>query len=195
MIGYRKAPAAKTPNEIALDDLLAGFTLCYYRNSSPWKPFVDHSQNTDQYCRLHFIVRLFDSETIGAGCCRLSVAGMDRALRANVITKSGKAERREMWMLLLDKTGTITIGNRKATNFLPAHGVEEDHFIRSVALSPGRNPEGKLILELAGGYAKFPTHNYPRFTNSPPKQEVRELMDGQHPQGRGRCHTSCICEN
>jgi K+-transporting ATPase ATPase B chain len=79
---------------------------------------------------------------------------MDRALRANVITKSGKAVETagDIDTLLLDKTGTITIGNRKATNFYPANGIDEKHFIRCVVLSSyvDETPEGKSIIELAG---------------------------------------------
>ncbi len=78
---------------------------------------------------------------------------MDRALRANVITKSGKAVETagDLDTLLLDKTGTITIGNRKATNFYFADGIEESHFIRCAVLSSmaDETPEGKSIIELA----------------------------------------------
>ena len=79
---------------------------------------------------------------------------MDRALRANVITKSGKAVETagDIDVLLLDKTGTITIGNRKATRFYPAQGISEDDFIKSAVLSSlaDDTPEGKSIVELAG---------------------------------------------
>jgi high-affinity K+ transport system ATPase subunit B len=78
---------------------------------------------------------------------------MDRALRANVITKSGKAVETagDIDTLLLDKTGTITIGNRKATHFWPSNGIEKSHFITSAALSSiaDETPEGKSIIELA----------------------------------------------
>nr|WP_287425109.1 hypothetical protein [Candidatus Brachybacter algidus] len=79
---------------------------------------------------------------------------MDRALRANVITKSGKAVETagDIDVLLLDKTGTITIGNRKATHFYPANGIDSTHFIKCVVLSSmsDETPEGKSIIELAG---------------------------------------------
>ena len=79
---------------------------------------------------------------------------MDRALKANVIAKSGKAVETagDLDVLLLDKTGTITIGNRKATHFYPAKGVSQEQFIRSVVLSSytDETPEGKSIIELAG---------------------------------------------
>lgn len=77
---------------------------------------------------------------------------MDRALRANVITKSGKAVETagDVDTLLLDKTGTITIGNRKATRFYPSAGVDEQHFVRACMLSSlsDETPEGKSIVEL-----------------------------------------------
>ena len=78
---------------------------------------------------------------------------MDRALRANVITKSGKAVETagDIDVLLLDKTGTITIGNRKATHFWPAPGVEMHEFVERATLSSltDETPEGKSIVELA----------------------------------------------
>ncbi len=92
---------------------------------------------------------------------------MDRALRANVITKSGKAVETagDIDVLLLDKTGTITIGNRKATNFYPAHKIDEAAFIKAVVLSSlaDDTPEGKSIIELAGIDTKNFNLNNPRF--------------------------------
>lgn len=77
---------------------------------------------------------------------------MDRALRANVITKSGKAVETagDIDTLLLDKTGTITIGNRKATNFYPVAGIDEREFIEACLMSSlsDETPEGKSIVEL-----------------------------------------------
>uniref|UniRef100_UPI003A8FC755 potassium-transporting ATPase subunit KdpB n=1 Tax=Flavobacterium sp. TaxID=239 RepID=UPI003A8FC755 len=82
------------------------------------------------------------------------IAGMDRALRANVITKSGKAVETagDIDVLLLDKTGTITIGNRKATHFHAAQGVDEKLFVKAAVLSSlaDETPEGKSIIELSG---------------------------------------------
>jgi K+-transporting ATPase ATPase B chain len=91
--------------------------------------------------------------TIGGLLSAIGIAGMDRALRANVITKSGKAVETagDIDVLLLDKTGTITIGNRKATNFYPAQGMEENEFtmICILASKADETPEGKSIIELA----------------------------------------------
>src|SRR4029079_11639714 len=92
--------------------------------------------------------------TIGGLLSAIGIAGMDRALRANVITKSGKAVETagDIDTLLLDKTGTITIGNRKATNFYPVNGIAPKEFIKAVVLSSmaDETPEGKSIIELAG---------------------------------------------
>jgi K+-transporting ATPase ATPase B chain len=84
----------------------------------------------------HLFVCLIPT-TIGGLLSAIGIAGMDRALRANVITKSGKAVETagDIDVLLLDKTGTITIGNRKATNFYPANGIDEKHFIKCVVFS------------------------------------------------------------
>ena len=91
--------------------------------------------------------------TIGGLLSAIGIAGMDRALRANVITKSGKAVETagDIDVLLLDKTGTITIGNRKATHFYPAPGVDNNNFIEACVMSSlaDETPEGKSILELA----------------------------------------------
>src|SRR6202012_4466394 len=90
---------------------------------------------------------------IGGLLSAIGIAGMDRALRANVITKSGKAVETagDLDVLLLDKTGTITIGNRKATNFYPANNINEADFVRACVLSSlaDETPEGKSIVELA----------------------------------------------
>ena len=90
--------------------------------------------------------------TIGGLLSAIGIAGMDRALRANVITKSGKAVETagDIDTLLLDKTGTITIGNRKATKFYPVNGVSPKDFLRLCVLSSAADetPEGKSIVEL-----------------------------------------------
>ena len=161
------ASRQKTPNEIALTILLAGFTLVFIIVTITLKPFADYSQTPINIAAFISLFVCLIPTTIGGLLSAIGIAGMDRALHANVITKSGKAVETagDVDVLLLDKTGTITIGNRKATNFYPAHGVEEDHFIRSVALSSlaDETPEGKSILELAGVDAQSFQLNYPRF--------------------------------
>jgi K+-transporting ATPase ATPase B chain len=92
--------------------------------------------------------------TIGGLLSAIGIAGMDRALRANVITKSGKAVETagDIDVLLLDKTGTITIGNRKATHFYAASEIDEKQLIKASVLSSiaDETPEGKSIIELGG---------------------------------------------
>lgn len=148
------ASRQKTPNEIALTILLAGFTLVFIIVTVTLKPFGDYAQTPITIAAFISLFVCLIPTTIGGLLSAIGIAGMDRALRANVITKSGKAVETagDIDVLLLDKTGTITIGNRKATNFYPAPGVEEDHFIKSVVLSSlaDDTPEGKSIIELGG---------------------------------------------
>ncbi|MCZ2085244.1 MAG: potassium-transporting ATPase subunit KdpB [Flavobacteriales bacterium] len=147
------ASRQKTPNEIALTILLAGFTLVFIIVTVTLKPFADYSQTPITIAAFISLFVCLIPTTIGGLLSAIGIAGMDRALRANVITKSGKAVETagDIDVLLLDKTGTITIGNRKATNFYPSNGIEEADFIKSAALSSlaDETPEGKSILELA----------------------------------------------
>lgn len=148
------ASRKKTPNEIALTILLAGFTLVFIIVTITLKPFGDYANTPITIAAFISLFVCLIPTTIGGLLSAIGIAGMDRALRANVITKSGKAVETagDVDVLLLDKTGTITIGNRKATHFHLANGVEEKHFIKSVVLSSmaDETPEGKSIIELAG---------------------------------------------
>lgn len=147
------ASRQKTPNEIALTILLAGFTLVFIIVTVTLKPFADYADTPITIAAFISLFVCLIPTTIGGLLSAIGIAGMDRALRANVITKSGKAVETagDIDVLLLDKTGTITIGNRKATHFYPANGIDEKHFINSVALSSlaDETPEGKSIIELA----------------------------------------------
>ncbi len=148
------ASRQKTPNEIALTILLAGFTLVFIIVVVTLKPFADFAQTPITVAAFISLFVCLIPTTIGGLLSAIGIAGMDRALRANVITKSGKAVETagDVDVLLLDKTGTITIGNRKATKFYPVNGVDEKHFLKSVVLSSmaDETPEGKSIIELAG---------------------------------------------
>ena len=142
----------KTPNEIALTILLAGFTLVFVIVCASLKPFADYiGANITIAAFISLFVCLIPT-TIGGLLSAIGIAGMDRALRANVITKSGKAVETagDIDTLLLDKTGTITIGNRKATRFYPAQGGDSGSFVRMCVLSSvaDQTPEGKSIVEL-----------------------------------------------
>lgn len=147
------ASRQKTPNEIALTILLAGFTLIFIIVCVTLKPFGDYANTPITIAAFISLFVCLIPTTIGGLLSAIGIAGMDRALRANVITKSGKAVETagDLDTLLLDKTGTITIGNRKATQFYPVSGIAKDDFIRAAVLSSisDDTPEGKSILELA----------------------------------------------
>jgi K+-transporting ATPase ATPase B chain len=148
------ASRQKTPNEIALTILLAGFTLIFIIVCVALKPFADYANTPITIAALISLFVCLIPTTIGGLLSAIGIAGMDRALRANVIAKSGRAVETagDIDTLLLDKTGTITIGNRKATNFYPAPGVKQADMVRIAALSSlaDETPEGKSIVELAG---------------------------------------------
>lgn len=143
----------KTPNEIALTILLASFTLIFLMVTVTLKPLSDFANTTVTITALISLFVCLIPTTIGGLLSAIGIAGMDRALRANVIAKSGKAVENagDIDVVLLDKTGTITIGNRKATNFYPLDGVDNKEFIKHCFLSSlsDPTPEGKSIVELS----------------------------------------------
>lgn len=168
----------RTPNEIALSLVLAAFTLIFLIVTVALWPMATHAENymqaylatespvkslgTDVPTLVALLVCLIPT-TIGALLAAIGIAGMDRALRANVIAKSGRAVEvaGDVDTLLLDKTGTITIGNRQATRFLPAANYTALELARlsAIASLADQTPEGKSIVELyrkmtaAGGSA------------------------------------------
>lgn len=146
------ASRQKTPNEIALTILLAVFTLVFLIVCITLKPVADY---TGTFISIASFLSLFVClipTTIGGLLSAIGIAGMDRALRANVITKSGKAVEvaGDVDTLLLDKTGTITIGNRKATEFYPVKGMDMQAFIEACLMSSVSDdtPEGKSVIDL-----------------------------------------------
>ncbi|MEM8522784.1 potassium-transporting ATPase subunit KdpB [Flavobacterium sp. PL12] len=147
------ASRQKTPNEIALTILLAGFTLVFIIVCVTLKPLADYSNVNITIASFIALFVCLIPTTIGGLLSAIGIAGMDRALRANVITKSGRAVETagDIDVLLLDKTGTITIGNRKATHFYPAPGILEEQLIKAAFLSSisDETPEGKSIVELS----------------------------------------------
>ena len=185
----------KTPNEIALTILLAGFTLVFVIVCATLKPFADYvGANITVAAFISLFVCLIPT-TIGGLLSAIGIAGMDRALRANVITKSGKAVETagDLDTLLLDKTGTITIGNRKATKFYPVRGVDAKAFTRLCVLSSvsDQTPEGKSIVELgaAAGHASRPDgtggRSHGRASRPRPRCSGVDMPDGTpNPQGR-----------
>lgn len=147
------ASRQKTPNEIALTILLAAFTLIFIIVCVTLKPFADYANTPITIAAFISLFVCLIPTTIGGLLSAIGIAGMDRALRANVIAKSGKAVETagDIDVLLLDKTGTITIGNRKATNFWPADGIDTTDFISNCVFASlaDNTPEGKSIVELA----------------------------------------------
>lgn len=146
------ASRKKTPNEIALTILLAGFTLVFVVVCGTLKPLADYAGAQITIAAFISLFVCLIPTTIGGLLSAIGIAGMDRALRANVITKSGKAVETagDIDTLLLDKTGTITIGNRKATQFYPVAGVDEHSFVQACLMASlsDETPEGKSIVEL-----------------------------------------------
>jgi K+-transporting ATPase ATPase B chain len=159
------ASRQKTPNEIALTILLASFTLVFIIVCVTLKPFADYAQTPITIAALISLFVCLIPTTIGGLLSAIGIAGMDRALRANVITKSGKAVETagDIDVLLLDKTGTITIGNRKATNFYPTAGTVIKKFTDACVLSSlsDDTPEGKSIIELARAQDTHVIHTAP----------------------------------
>lgn len=161
------ASRQKTPNEIALTILLAGFTLVFIIVCITLHPFAAYANTPIPIAAYISLFVCLIPTTIGGLLSAIGISGMDRALRANVVAKSGKAVETagDIDTLLLDKTGTITIGNRKATHLYPADGIDEKHLTKCVVLSSFADdtPEGKSIIELAGVNPLSYQVNNPKF--------------------------------
>lgn len=147
------ASRQKSPNEIALIILLSGLTMMFLIVTVTLEPFGRYANTPIAIASLVALFVCLIPTTIGGLLSAIGIAGMDRALRANVISKSGKAVETagDIDTLLLDKTGTITIGNRKATNFYSLNAMDEKTLIKFCAMSSltDETPEGKSIIELA----------------------------------------------
>lgn len=153
------AKRQKTPNEIALTILLSGFTIMFLIVTVTLEPFGRYANTPIAIASLISLFVCLIPTTIGGLLSAIGIAGMDRALRANIIAKSGRAVETagDIDVLLLDKTGTITIGNRKATNFYNVNdssvtdGMPDREFIKYCVMSSisDDTPEGKSIIELA----------------------------------------------
>jgi potassium-transporting ATPase ATP-binding subunit len=170
------AKRQRTPNEIALSIVLSAFTLIFLIVTATLWPMAKHAENymaeargggviaslgTDIPTLVALLVCLIPT-TIGALLAAIGIAGMDRALRANIIAKSGKAVEvaGDVDTLLLDKTGTITMGNRRATRFVPCGEFSAADLGRLAALASASDetPEGKSIVTL------YQTQQSSRFT-------------------------------
>ena len=143
----------KTPNEIALTIVLAAFSIIFLIVTATLYPMARYFDLTLDIPTLIALLVCLIPTTIGALLAAIGIAGMDRALMANILAKSGKAVELagDVDTLLLDKTGTITIGNRRATHFAPLGVSTERHVARLAGLASmaDQTPEGKSILDLA----------------------------------------------
>ncbi|MEK7888359.1 potassium-transporting ATPase subunit KdpB [Burkholderia contaminans] len=164
----------RTPNEIALTLVLSAFTLIFLIVVVPLWPMALnaerymtsylglseplHSLGTDVPTLVALLVCLIPT-TIGALLAAIGIAGMDRALRANIIAKSGKAVEvaGDIDTVVLDKTGTITIGNRRATGFMPVGSADENELKRLASLASygDPTPEGKSIVSVVSPLAPY----------------------------------------
>jgi potassium-transporting ATPase ATP-binding subunit len=171
MIGLVEgAVRQKTPNEVALTILLVGMTIIFVIVVATLEPFAIFSGTTIPVAFLAALLVTLIPTTIGGLLSAIGIAGMDRLVRANVIAKSGRAVEAsgDVDTLLLDKTGTITFGNRMADEFVPLPGVSERELADAAALASlsDETPEGKSIVEFAAR----------RYGIGPPADQVREFI-------------------
>jgi potassium-transporting ATPase ATP-binding subunit len=143
----------KTPNEIALNILLAGLTIIFLLATVTLQPFAMFADAEQNVIILVALLVCLIPTTIGALLSAIGIAGMDRLVRRNVLAMSGRAVEAagDCATLLLDKTGTITFGNREADAFIPANGVAEQEFADAAQLSSlaDETPEGRSIVVFA----------------------------------------------
>jgi potassium-transporting ATPase ATP-binding subunit len=154
MIGLVEgARRQKTPNEIALNILLAGLTLIFIIVIVTLQPFAIYSHAPQSVTVLIALLVCLIPTTIGGLLSAIGIAGMDRLVRHNVLAMSGRAVEAagDVDTLLLDKTGTITLGNRQAAEFLPMPGVTEQELadVAQLASLADETPEGRSIVVLA----------------------------------------------
>jgi K+-transporting ATPase ATPase B chain len=147
------AERQKTPNEIALNILLAGLTVIFLLAVVTLQPFAIYSGSPQTIFVLVSLLVCLIPTTIGGLLSAIGIAGMDRLVQHNVLAMSGRAVEAagDVDTLLLDKTGTITLGNRQATEFIAAPGVSNDQLADAAQLSslPDETPEGRSIVVLA----------------------------------------------
>ncbi|HKN33669.1 MAG TPA: potassium-transporting ATPase subunit KdpB [Terriglobales bacterium] len=147
------AERQKTPNEIALNILLAGLTIIFLLAVVTLQPFAIYSGSPQTVFVLVSLLVCLIPTTIGGLLSAIGIAGMDRLVQHNVLAMSGRAVEAagDVNTLLLDKTGTITLGNRQAARFVPAPGVAENELADAAQLSSlaDETPEGRSIVVLA----------------------------------------------
>ncbi|HXC83737.1 MAG TPA: potassium-transporting ATPase subunit KdpB [Trebonia sp.] len=189
------ASRQKTPNEVALNVLLASLTLIFVLAVVTLQPMAYYSGAPQNLIILVALIVALIPTTIGALLSAIGIAGMDRLVQRNVLALSGRAVEAagDVNTLLLDKTGTITIGNRQATEFLPVSGVEVAQLADAAQLSSlaDETPEGRSIVVLAKnqfgirerGAGELPGAEFVPFTAQTRMSGVN-LADGR--AGRGR---------
>jgi potassium-transporting ATPase ATP-binding subunit len=147
------AERQKTPNEIALNILLAGLTIVFIFATATLPSYATYAGGTISIVVLVALFVTLIPTTIGALLSAIGIAGMDRLVRFNVLAMSGRAVEAagDVDTLLLDKTGTITLGNRQATEFKPLHGTTEQELADAAQLASlaDETPEGRSIVVLA----------------------------------------------
>ncbi len=147
------AERQRTPNEIALNILLAGLTIVFLLAVVTLQPFAVYSGSPQTVFVLVSLLVCLIPTTIGGLLSAIGIAGMDRLVQHNVLAMSGRAVEAagDVNTLLLDKTGTITLGNRQAADFIAAPGVSNDQLANAAQLSslPDETPEGRSIVVLA----------------------------------------------
>lgn len=149
------ASRQKTPNEIALNILLASLTIIFLLAVVALGPMGNYAGEQQDPIKLIALLVCLIPTTIGALMSAIGIAGMDRLVQHNVLAKSGRAVEAagDIDVLLMDKTGTITFGNRQATEFIVAPGISHDTLAQAARASSlaDETPEGRSIVELAAG--------------------------------------------
>jgi K+-transporting ATPase ATPase B chain len=189
------AARQKTPNEIALNILLAVLTIIFLAAVVSLEPFAIYSNSPVSITVLIALLVCLIPTTIGALLSAIGIAGMDRLVQHNVLAMSGRAVEAagDVSTLLLDKTGTITLGNRQAVEFLPVAGVSEAELARAAELSSlaDETPEGRSIVALAArldgrdGASGVGTPNGARFVPFTAQTRMSGIDDGERAVRKG----------
>jgi K+-transporting ATPase ATPase B chain len=191
------AKRQRTPNEIALNILIASLTIIFVLVVVSLEPFAIYSGNPVSVTTLIALLVCLIPTTIGGLLSAIGIAGMDRLVQRNVLAMSGRAVEAagDVDVLLLDKTGTITLGNRQATRFVPLHGVEERDLAEAAMLSSlaDETPEGRSIVALAKEKYGFTDELDPSTVFIPFSAMTRMSgvdMNGAHPgEGQAAVHS------
>ncbi len=182
------AQRQKTPNEIALTLVLSGFTLAFLIVTVTLFPLGRYFNVTIDTPTLVALLVCLIPTTIGALLPAIGIAGMDRALSRNLLAKSGKAVELagDVDTLLLDKTGTITLGNRQAHAFLPVGGVREAELVEAAVVTSlgDTTPEGRSIVALGSERLQSGTPNEPKGAVLVPFSAERRMSGVDLPDGR-----------